>query len=199
MKKLLIAGAAGAALIAGTAVLAQPTASTPAAPGKVHTRASVQSKVAEHFARLDTNRDGFVTKAEADAVKASHATRRGERKAKRSGATFERMDANRDGSIARAEFDAARAKREQRVAARDKDGDGRPDARRMRGERGFGALGGHMFETADANRDGRVSLQEATGAALRHFDAADTNRDGQVSREERRQMWQQMRGQRRPG
>ena len=31
------------------------------------------------------------------------------------------------------------------------------------------------------------------------FDAADTNRDGQVSREERRQMWRQMRGQRRPG
>lgn len=199
MKKLLIGGAAGAALIAGTAVLAQPAAQAPVAPGKVHTRASVQAKVAEHFARLDTNRDGFVTKAEADAAKASHAARRGERKAKRSGATFERMDANRDGSIARAEFDAARSRREQRVAARDKDGDGRPDARRMHGGRGFGGFGGQMFEIADANRDGRVSLQEATGAALRHFDAADTNRDGQVSHEERRQMWQQMRGQRRPG
>ena len=199
MKKLLIASAAGAALIAGTVALAQPTAQAPAAPGKVHTRASVQAKVAEHFARLDVNRDGFVTKAEVDAAKATRAARRGDRKARRGGAMFERLDANRDGSIARAEFDAARARREQRIAARDKDGDGRREFRRWRGGDGFGAFGGHMFETADAHRDGRVSLQEATGAALRHFDAADTNRDGQVSREERRQMWRQMRGQRRPG
>ena len=72
---------------------------------------------------------------------------------------------------------------------------------RARGRRGgrFGAFGGHMFEMGDANRDGRVSLQEATGAALRHFDSADANRDGQISPEERQQMRQKIRTERRPG
>ena len=42
-------------------------------------------------------------------------------------------------------------------------------------------MGGRMFETADANKDGSVSLQEATDAALQHFDMADANRDGQIT------------------
>ena len=199
MRMLLIAGAGSAALIAGTAALAQTTAQAPVPGAKVYSRAAAQAMVAEHFARLDTNRDGFLTKAEADAAKAAHGAKRGERRAKHSGGMFERLDTNRDGTINRAEFDAAHANRQQRMAARDKDGDGRRDARGMRGGRGFGAFGGHMFEMGDANRDGRVSLQEATGAALRHFDSADANRDGQISPEERQQMRQQMRAQRRPG
>jgi hypothetical protein len=44
---------------------------------------------------------------------------------------------------------------------------------------------------ADLNRDNRVSLQEATTAALQHFDRADLNRDGQVTPQERQQMRQQ--------
>jgi hypothetical protein len=46
---------------------------------------------------------------------------------------------------------------------------------------------------ADANRDGRVTLPEATNAALRHFDMADLNRDGQITPDERMQMRQRMR------
>jgi hypothetical protein len=57
----------------------------------------------------------------------------------------------------------------------------------------MGGFGGHMFEMADANKDGRVSLQEAQAAALQHFDKADANRDGRITPEERRQMHQQMR------
>jgi hypothetical protein len=53
-------------------------------------------------------------------------------------------------------------------------------------------LRGHMFEMADANKDGRVSLQEATDSAVRHFDMADANRDGRVTPDERRQMHRQM-------
>jgi hypothetical protein len=51
---------------------------------------------------------------------------------------------------------------------------------------------------ADANHDGRVSLQEATAAALQHFDRADLNHDGKLTPEERRQAHQLMRGERRP-
>jgi len=55
---------------------------------------------------------------------------------------------------------------------------------------------GHLFEMADANRDGRVSLAEATDAAARHFDQADLNHDGKLTPDERRQAHQIMHGQR---
>ena len=88
---------------------------------------------------------------------------------------FERLDTNKDGSLSRAEFDARQAMR------------GHDGMRRMGGRRG-GDIGARMFTMADANRDSRVSLQEATAAALQHFDQRDLNRDGQVTREERKQM-----------
>jgi hypothetical protein len=65
------------------------------------------------------------------------------------------------------------------------------------GPRGMG-LRGHMFDMADANRDGRVTMAEATAAAYRHFDMADANRDGQITRDERLQLRQRMRAERRP-
>ena len=195
MKRFLIAGAAGAALIASAAAIAQPAAHGQDRGDRVQTRAEVQAKVAQRFARLDTNRDGFVTQAETQALRANRAGKRGDRRAERGGAAFDRLDANRDGMLSRAEFEAGRAVRQQRVASRDGNGDGRPDARRMRGGNRFAALQGRMFEMSDANRDGRVSLQEATGAALQRFDRADANRDGQVTREERIQMREQRRAQ----
>jgi hypothetical protein len=201
MKKLLIGSAA---LLASAAAIAQvapaPSPAPQAKAAKVHTRAEVQAKVAEHFARLDTNRDGSVTKAEADAARtalhAQFAERRQERREDRREQVFERIDGNRDGAISRAEWDAHAAQRQQRVAARDRDGDGRRDGRRSAGG-GMHTLGGHMFEMADGNKDGRVTLQEAQAAALRHFDMADANRDGQITPDERRQVRQRMRAQHR--
>jgi hypothetical protein len=100
--------------------------------------------------------------------------------------------------VSRAEWDAGAAQREQRIASRDRDGDGRPD-RRGFGRRGMemGSFGGHMFEMADADKDGRVTLQEAQTAALRNFDMADANRDGEITPDERRQMHQRMRAEHR--
>jgi hypothetical protein len=63
------------------------------------------------------------------------------------------------------------------------------------GARGFG---GHMFERADANHDGRVSLAEAQALALAHFDRADLNHDGRITPDERGQAHQMMHD-RRPG
>ena len=99
-------------------------------------------------------------------------------------------------AISRAEWDASAAQRQQRVAARDGDEDGRRNGRRFAGG-GMHNLGGHMFEMADANKDGRVTLQEAQAAALRHFDMADANRDGQITPDERRQVRERMRAQHR--
>jgi Ca2+-binding EF-hand superfamily protein len=201
MKTFLIGGAA---LLASAAAVAQvaPVAQAPQAKAeRVHTRAEVQAKIAEHFGKLDTNRDGAVTKAEAEAARAAlrgqWAERRKERREDRRGNAFERLDTNRDNAISRAEWDAHAAQREQRIASRDHDGDGRPD--RRGGGRGMhmAGFGGHMFEMADANKDGRVTLQEAQAAALRHFDMADANRDGQITPDERRQARERMRAQHR--
>lgn len=62
-------------------------------------------------------------------------------------------------------------------------------------------IGGRMFTMADANKDGKVTLKEATDAALAHFDKIDANKDGTVTAQEHRaymkQMMQQHKG--RPG
>ena len=200
MKKYLIGGVAllvSAAAIAQDATTAAPTAAKAA---KVHTRAEVQAKVAEHFAKLDTNRDGSITQAEADAARQTSRSARGERvkerREDRREHAFDRLDSNRDGAVSRTEWDAASAQREQRVASRDRNDDGRPERGGYR-KAGMHGFGGQMFTLADANKDGRVTLQEAQAAALQHFDTADANRDGEVTREERKQLHQKMRAQHR--
>ena len=223
MKEFLFG--AGAIVLAGAAV-AQTSAPQAAQPGvaapnaapmarvdREHTRDEVVAKVRTHFAQLDTNRDGFLTQAEADAgramIKERIRTKRGERRAdgaqrRDPAVAFDRLDANKDGAISRDEFSRAREERIERRIVR-KDGQaaaGAPGAtppapgmphHGMRTHRMGGAMiGGHMFAMADANKDNRVSLQEATDAAVRHFDMADANRDGRITREERRTIRRQM-------
>ena len=168
-------------------------------------------KVRDHFAKLDTNRDGVLTREEADGARTKIAGERREKVARRladkganRAAAFDRIDTNKDGSISREEFSAGRQVRRERVIVM-RDGETVADSaapgaqvRRFRLHRmgGMGGLRGRMFEQADANRDGRVTLQEATDAALRHFDMADANRDGRLTPEERMQVRQRIRIQR---
>jgi Ca2+-binding EF-hand superfamily protein len=199
MKTLLIGGAA---LLASAAALAQVAPVTPAPAQRaerVQTRAEVQAKVAEHFAKVDANHDGSITKVEADAAMQAFHAKFAERSKDRRDNSFERLDTNNDGAVSRSEWDAGAAQREQRIASRDRNGDGRPDSRGFRhgGMRDLGGFGGRMFETADANKDGRVTLSEAQAAALQHFDMADANRDGQITPDERRQLHERMRAQHR--
>jgi len=174
MKSFLSAGAALAALIAVPAI---------AQMGERHarmtqpvTRAAVQTMVQTKFARVDANRDGFVTRDEAQA-RAVQA--RGEVRAR----IFDRLDANKDGAISRAEFDAAAAARAEHR------GEGRPamrQARMMRRGGGMhGGMGANMFDRLDGDKDGRVSLAEASARALAMFDRADADRNGTVTPEER--------------
>jgi hypothetical protein len=186
--KSLVIPAAAAALLAATAALAQPaTPPAPLQPAKVQARAEVQAHVAQMFARFDANRDGFVTTAELGAAEVQRAARAGERAEQRGVRAFDRFDSNRDGQISRQEWDSGRQDRAGK----------RHGGMRHAGLRG--GLGGRMFATADADKDGRVSLTEAQQAALARFDRADLNRDGTLTREERRQSRQQMRAQRNRG
>lgn len=194
MKALLIGGAA---LLAVSPVLAQAGPDRQAPMGKVHVRADVQARVAQHFARMDTNRDGFVTREEAQSAQAAMHARMGQRMAQRMAkpmggdhaGMFDRLDTNRDGSISRAEWDAM-----HRAGGHAHGGAQTMAHKRVQMHGGMMGLGGRMFDMADTNRDQRVSLQEATAMALRHFDMADANRDGRVTGEERMQMRQRMRG-----
>lgn len=204
MNKLLLGGVAVATIAAAGVAFAQvaPQAAPPAPRAKamkVQTRADIQARVARQFARLDTNRDGVVTKAEADALQAQRAVKiqereqkRAERRAKRDPAkVFARLDANKDGRITQAEAEAARTARAK--------GKGREPAK------AHAVAFGGLFNRADANKDGvitraefdaaprpqRPALRQAgahRGFAGRMFETADANKDGRVSLAEAQQV-----------
>jgi Ca2+-binding EF-hand superfamily protein len=118
------------------------------------------------------------------------------------GAMFDRLDTNHDGVISRQEFMTGHARGGRTIEMR---GPGAmaippvppippmpamppmPDMKvmHMHAMGGGMGFGGHLFDMADANHDGRVSLQEAESAALAHFDRADVNHDGRITPDER--------------
>jgi Ca2+-binding EF-hand superfamily protein len=136
---------------------------------------SAPKRVAKMFDRLDTNHDGQITQAEVDAARAARLTASG-KQPKASGrhgssTLFARADANKDGVVTRAEFGAATASGRIKI--------------RHTNMRGSALV--RLFDLADVNKDGRVSLEEAQRATLQHFDAADLNHDGVLTPDERRQ------------
>ena len=214
MNKLLIGAAALAIAIPAMAQVQAPLApQVPMAPRMdvTQTRDQVVAKVRDHFARMDTNRDGFVAGDELQAMRGQHRGMRGNRMAMRGGAMrdpgamFDRLDGNRDGMISRDEFAKGHQMRIERKVVRN-GAPGAPAAG-MTGEHrgmgkmhrmGGGRMGGRMMKMADLNQDGRVSLQEATTRALQHFDRVDTNRDGRITPDERRSNREQRKQMRAP-
>ena len=212
MKMILLGAAALAAAVPAIAQMQPATPAPKAMPPmaeKSHTRDQVVAKVREHFAKMDANRDGFVGTDEMQAMRGQHKQkmgamdgRRGDRMAmKDPGAAFDRIDANRDGMISRDEFAKGREMRiERKMVMKGTPGapgmadehGGMMKMHHMGGKMGGGMMGGGMMKMADLNKDGRVSLQEATTSALQHFDMADTNRDGRITPDERRSMRQKM-------
>ena len=177
-------------LTLGAALVAVPVLAAPGGGDRnaTQTRAEVQTKAAEMFARMDVNKDGQIDAAD-------RAAKHAERQAR----MFERLDANKDGNISKAEWDQHGA---DRAAKRAERGEKRADAGEgKRGMRGHhGKRGGHrgmMMGKADTNCDKAVSLAEFQTAALARFDAADANKDGQVTPEERKAQrgeWRAKRG-----
>jgi hypothetical protein len=208
----LLAAAAATPLLAvpplPVAPMAPAAPMAPMAPRAMMptTRAEVQAHVAAMFAQRDANRDGFLTTEELQ-MRGGMRGQRGNvmmRRMGRDGApramgdanvAFDRLDSNRDGKITRDEFGKARQIRiEKRVMVDGQRGPegamGMPGVPGQRREvrivrHGGGMMGAAMLQRADANRDGRVSLAEATGLALQHFDMMDANRDGRITPEER--------------
>ncbi|HEY4070007.1 MAG TPA: EF-hand domain-containing protein [Sphingomicrobium sp.] len=232
MRKLLIGAAAAAAIVAGGAVYAQTVQLVPAAPRghlahkmQPATRAEFQSHVATTFAKLDANRDGFISEDELNA-RENLREQRAEKRAEQFDPSkmFDRMDSNHDGKVTTAEAEAARSQHAKGKPGKpanahataigglfaradtNKDGVitrgefdtvGQQMKARMEhaGMRG-GGMAGHMFGAADANKDDRVSLAEMQQAALARFDRLDLNHDGTISAEERQQARQARKAQR---
>lgn len=195
MKKMLLGAGL---LLAATAVGAQVAPQAPVAPRDgVQTRSEVVQRARAMFARVDTNRDGYITQAEGQAMRGEKRQRMGGKRMAqaadpaRRAEMFGRIDTNRDNMISRDEWTRAEAMR----------GEGRAEGRRggRGGERMAmrGRAGGAMMRMADTNRDQRISLAEAETAALQRFDRVDLNRDGRITREERQQARQQRQGMRR--
>lgn len=177
MKKTLLIAATFTAfgLTAGGSAMAQER-------GGDVTRAQVEARTAERFARMDANGDGLLNQADRE----SRARER-----------FAASDANGDGALTFEEMQAARqehrANRQERRAGRGEQARGERQGRR--GHR-MGRRGGAraMMQRADTNGDQAISLAEMTTAALARFDAADANGDGMLTAEERRAQRGQRRG-----
>src|SRR3954470_16627466 len=121
MIRYLLCGAAAAALFAIAPAVAQTAPAAQPAPRahkmmKPETRADAQAAVARHFGRMDANHDGFVSKAEVDALTAQREAKMQQRAEHFDPAKiFPRLDTNKDGKITQAEADAAR---NARIAAK---------------------------------------------------------------------------------
>lgn len=197
MKKKMTLLTLGAALIA-VPVLAAPGGDRnmgDANKDGVLTRAEAEAHAKAMFVKLDVNKDGKLDQAD-------RAARHAEKRAQ----MFDRLDANKDGSISKAEWDQADAARQaKRAEWKAKRGEraGAPgngaERHAMRGHHG-GKRGGHGgpggWMKADANGDKAISQAEFVAGALARFDRMDANKDGKVTAEERQAMRQAMRDKR---
>ena len=192
--KLLLTGVALAGLCA-TAGIAQdaPPPSPPGAHGPMMhpiTKAEMTTMVAQHFAALDLNHDGKITREEVRAAREGQMEKRMKEHRDRA---FAMLDSNHDGSISKAEFDAGhmagRGGPEMPLPPGGREGEhkGPIGGHGPMGGPGMMMLGsGRWFDKADANHDGVVTLAEAQTAAATLFDKLDTNHDGTVSPDEMR-------------
>ncbi|QIK97283.1 hypothetical protein G7076_11080 [Sphingomonas sp. HDW15A] len=186
---VMLAGTAGVALAQAPQTVPAPAPATPMAASPMmqmpQTRDGVVAMVREHFTQMDSNRDGFLTRDEMQAMRGERHAKRMAMRGKTAGTpgagAFERLDTNRDNMISREEFDSMRTMRQ---AHRGERAGKRGQHMAMRGP-------GMMMRRADADKDGRVTLAEAQAAAVRHFDMVDVNHDGRITPEERQQMRQQ--------
>lgn len=126
-------------------------------------RAVYMSRVDGGFVEIDTNKDGYVDRAEYDAAETRAIAMRRTQLLKQREAAFKQLDKNKDGSLSLTEFNSAIAAEPTR----------KPDA-------------APRITRLDTNKDGKVSMAESRAPASAQFDRLDTNKDGILSVEEQR-------------
>jgi len=111
------------------------------------------------FDKADKNSDGTVSRDEARDI---------------DGFDFSRADTNNDSTLSRQEYQAAMATSTAPGSARS--GDAAPGAGQQRQA--------VAFDTADKDKDGKITRDEATVVPGLNFTSADTNADASLSRQE---------------
>jgi Ca2+-binding EF-hand superfamily protein len=154
--RILLAGAALAATALPAAAFAQTKpAAAPQAP-QSETRAVFTQNVDATFNEVDTNKDGFVTRAEIDAAQTKQLQAMNAARQQQLAAEFKKLDTNKDNQLSLAEFQAAAGPMPAT----------QPDA---------------PIAKLDTNKDGKISRDEYRAPKLADFDKADANHDGTVT------------------
>ncbi|TYC85482.1 EF-hand domain-containing protein [Novosphingobium sp. BW1] len=149
------------------------------------TRAEAQAAAEAMFTRMDVDKDGKIDAADREARQTARRTR-----------MFEKLDTNGDGAISKNEFmSAERGQRGERADGKGRHGKhGKHHMRRgHHGPRHGGGM--MMMRMADTDKDGAITREEAVAAALKHFDMVDADKDGQITPEERKAAHEKMRAQ----
>lgn len=163
--RLLIAAAVVGA--ASTAVLAQPAQQPANAPPRQITKAEYGQDIDRHFAAVDTNKDGSLSKDEVAAAQVKALQQAQAMETQRIEAEFKKLDTNNDNQLSLAEFKAAApAVRpaetpEQVIAGLDTNKDGKISAAEYRAPKVAN------FDKADSNHDGILTAQEVAAASRR--------------------------------
>jgi Ca2+-binding EF-hand superfamily protein len=145
---MMLAMIAGA--IAGAAFGQQKA--EPAGPKPI-ARAQFLASMDSEFRKMDSDKNGQVTKAEVEQFQQQQAVAAAEA---RNRAQFVKLDTNKNGQLSPAEF--------AKLAPPPATTNGQPMLARM-----------------DGNRDSQISLGEYRAATLANFDRLDTDKDGTVT------------------
>lgn len=116
-----------------------------------------------NFQKVDTNNDRALSKAEIDAAQVRAQQQAAANIQQRLNQEFTKLDTDRNGQLSLAEFRAAAP------AVRPADGNASATA----------------MQRLDANKDGKISVDEYRAPILAGFDRIDTNKDGTISADER--------------
>lgn len=154
MLAIVLATAAGPALA---------QAKAPAKGPQPVSRTVFMSRVDGNFGLLDTNKDGYASKAEIEAAEAKTLASRKAQMIKQREAAFNQLDKDKSGSLSLQEFNSAVAAQPERKV------DAAPIMNRL-----------------DSNKDGKISLAESRAPSEARFVRLDANKDGVLSVDEQK-------------
>ena len=141
------------------ALAAPALGQAPAARPASITRAQVVGELNAAFGRVDTNKDGSINLAEANAAQQRVGAEAAAQVARNLEAEFAKFDTDKNGQLSLAEFKAAAPKPKM-------------------------TAGADIVKLLDANKDGKISAAEFQAQRLSQFDRLDINHDGTIDPQE---------------